>query len=140
MVIHVPRTNALLPMENEIARVKRDLSRLSREHYAAFSAGRRDEATRAQVKLFETELKNIGSIVSYVRAISPPAAREIGPRQKLATSRFEAVRNRSDPASLQEWVKQDLAPLMSRTEQVAYLVASSVRFREGTASQPFVWK
>lgn len=137
---NMPQANPLRTLEEDIARVKGDLHRLSRQHAQAFAAGRRDEATETRVLLMETELKNIGSIVSYIGAVSPAAAREIGSRQKLATSRFEALRKRPDPASLQDWVKRDLAPLLGRTEQVAYLVASSLRFGERSSAAPFVWK
>lgn len=126
--------------ENEILRVKSDLGRISRNRLIAYREGRVDEAARAQIRLLETELKNIAALASYVKTISPAAARELVGRHSAAAERFERLKAAGDAAALQGWLKEELAPLVNKSEQAAHLVATSIRLEKGKKSKPFGWR
>ncbi len=126
--------------ENEILRAKSDLERISRKRLIAYRDGRFEEAAQAQVRLLETELKNVAALASYVKTISPAAARELVGRHAVAAERFERLKRAGDPVALQDWLKKELAPLVNKSEQAAHLVATSIRLEKGKRSQPFGWQ
>ncbi len=126
--------------ENQILRVKSELGRISRNRLIADREGRAEDAAQAQVRLLETELKNIAALASYVRTISPAAARELVGRHAAAAERFERLKAAGDAAALQGWLKEDLAPLVNKSEQAAHLVATNIRLEKGKKSKPFGWR
>ncbi len=50
--------------------------------------------------------------------------------------RLRAARNLRE---LNEWVTQELAPLLNKSEQAAHLVTTSMRATPGAPASPFVW-
>ena len=113
--------------EDQILRVKSDLGRISRNRLIAYREGRAEEAAQAQIRLLETELKNIVALASYVKTISPAAARELVGRHAAAAERFNRLRAAANPVDLQGWLKDELAPLLNKSELAAHLVASFPR-------------
>ena len=126
--------------ENQILRVKSDLGRISRNRLIAYREGRVEEAAQAQIRLLETELKNVAALASYVKTISPAAARELVGRHSAAAERFERLKAAGDAVALQGWLKEELAPLVNKSEQAAHLVATSIRLEKGKKSKPFGWR
>ncbi len=126
--------------EKKILQVKSDLERISRNRLIAYRDGRFEEAAQAQIRLLDAELKNVAALASYVRTISPAAARELVGRHAVAAERFERLRKAGDPVALQDWLKRELAPLVNKSEQAAHLVATSIRLERGKRSKPFGWQ
>ena len=135
----VPIRSQFRSAENQIVRLKSDLDRISRNRLVAYRQGRIEEATKQSFRLLETELKNVEALASYVKTISPAAAREIIGHHLEASRRFKDLRIAGDVASLQSWLKEDLAPLVNKSEQAAHLVATSVRLEKGKKARPFAW-
>ena len=129
----------LRPIEREISRTKLELNELFRLMALASRRGDSSEAHRKHLALLEKELENIRTIARYVESVSPPVARDLGRWQAQMAERFEKVRTSSDPATLQRWVAQDLVPHLRRSEQVAHLVATSMRIEPKKPGPPFVW-
>lgn len=126
--------------ENQILRVKSDLGRISRDRLIAYREGRIEEAAEAQIRLLEMELKNVAALASYVKTISPGAARELVGRHSAAAERFQSLKAAANPVALQDWLKEELAPLVNKSEQAAHLVATSIRLEKGKKSKPFGWR
>ncbi len=126
--------------ENEILRVKSDLGRISRNCLIAYREGRAEDGAQAQIRLLETELKNIAALALYVKTISPAAARELVGRHSAAAKRFKSLKEAANPVALQGWLKEELAPLVNKSEQAAHLVATSIRLEKGKKSKPFGWR
>ncbi len=136
----MPIADRFRSAENEILRVKADLSRISRDRLLAYREGRPDEATRHQFRLLEAELKNIKALASYVRTVSPAAARELTGWHSAAAERFGELRETGDVVALQRWLKEQLAPLLNKSEQAGYLIATSIRLEKGKRAKPFGWR
>lgn len=126
--------------ETQILRLKSDLARISRSRLVAYREGRLDDASRAQIRLLETELKNIEALASYVKGISPAAARELLARRATVAMRFERLKAAADLSALQSWLKEELAPLVNKSEQAAHLVATSIRLEKDKEPTPFAWR
>ncbi len=129
----------LRPMEDQIARTKRELNELFREEALASRQGHAAEARQRHLLLLEKELENIRSIARYVEPISGPVARDLNRWHAQMLERFNALRDHESPEALQAWVVRDLVPHLRRSEQIAHLVATSVRANPRKASTPFGW-
>lgn len=129
----------LRPFEEDISRTKRELNDLFRQESLASRDGRSAEARERHLALLEKELENIRTIARYVEPISPPVARDLNRWHAQMTSRFRDVRDSRDPAALQEWVARELVPHLRRSEQVAHLLATSVRSSPRRSASPFAW-
>lgn len=126
--------------ERRIVDAKSDLNRISRDRLLAYREGQVAEGASHQFRLLEAELRNVEALASYVRTVSPGAARELIGRHAAATVRFEQVRARGDVGVLQDWLKNELVPLVNKSEQAAHLVATALRREKGKVGRPFVWQ
>lgn len=126
--------------ENQVLRVKADLRRISRDRLLAYREGRPDDATRHQFRLVEAELQNVKALASYVRTVSPAAARELASWHSAAAERFGELKGAGDIVALQAWLKERLAPLVNKSEQAAHLVATTIRLEKGKKAKPFGWR
>ncbi|HYM39063.1 MAG TPA: hypothetical protein VEY12_02810 [Thermoplasmata archaeon] len=68
------------------------------------------------------------------------AARELVGRHSAAAEGFKSLKAADNPAALQDWLKEGLAPLVNKSEQAAHLVATSIRLEKGKKSKPFGWR
>ncbi len=127
------------PMEDEISRTKRELNELFREEALAWRRGDSAEARSQHLALLQKELENVRSIARYIEAISPPAARDLNHWHAQMEARFHEIRDSADAATLQGWVAHDLVPHLRRSEQVAHLVATSMRAAPRKPAAPFAW-
>lgn len=93
-----------------------------------------------QFRLLEAELRNIEALASYVKAVSAAAGRELIGHHSVATERFKELIVAGDVSALQDWLKKDLAPLVNKSEQAAYLVATTFRLAKGRKMKPFAWQ
>jgi len=135
----MPLPNPFASEESRIVDIKSDLSRISKDRLLAFREGRTDEATRQQFRLLEAELRNIEALASYVKTVSAAAGRELLGHLSIATQRFNELRSGGDLSAAQEWLKQELVPLINKSEQGAYLVATAFRLAKGNKTTRFVW-
>ncbi len=126
--------------ERQILRVKAELRRISRDRLVAYRDRRLDEAARQQVRLLEAELQNIQALAAYVKAVSPAAARELASRHAAAAQRFGELKGAGDAVALQAWLRDQLAPLVNKSEQAAHLVATTLRLEKERKSRPFRWR
>ncbi len=129
----------LRPIEDQIARTKRELNELFRKESLASREGDHAEARRQHLRLLEKELENIHTIARYVEPISPPVARDLNRWHAQIVERFNALKDRESPEALQTWVARDLVPHLRRSEQIAHLLATSARASLDTTSSPFAW-
>ena len=136
----MPIPERLRSAENQILRVKADLRRISRDRLLAYRGGRPEEAVRAELRLRETELQNSSALAAYVRTGSPAAARELASRHAAAAERFGEVKGTGDAVALQRWMKDQLVPLVNKSEQAAHLVATTIRLEKGKKAKPFGWR
>lgn len=136
----MPVPDRLRFAENKVLRVKADLRRISRDRIVAYREGRPDEADRHQFRLVETELQNVAALASYVRTVSPAAGRDLAGWHSAAAERFAELKEAGDVIALQRWLKAQLAPLVNKSEQAAYLVATTVRLEQGKRPKPFGWR
>ncbi len=136
----MPLSDPFASEENRIVNVKSDLSRISKNRLLAFREGRTDEATKQQFRLLEAELSNIEALASYVKTVSAAAGRELIGHHLVATQRFEEVRAAGDLSVAQDWLKRELVPLINKSEQAAYLVATAYRLAKGTKTKQFAWE
>ncbi len=136
----MPQSHPSVSGETRIVEVKSALSRISKDRLIAYREGRTDEATRQQFQLLEAELRNIEALASYVNEVSAPAAHELVGHLLAATDRFKGLRAVGDVAALQDWLKKELVPLINKSEQAAYLVATTFRLAKGKEARPFAWQ
>lgn len=136
----MPVSNPFVSGESRIVDVKSDLSRISKDRLLAFREGRIDEATRQQFRLLEAELRNIEALASYVTSVSVAAGRELIGHHSDAIARFKELRADGNVSALQDWLKKDLVPLINKSEQAAYLVATTFRLEKGKDTKPFAWQ
>ncbi len=136
----MPLSNPFASEESRIVNVKSDLSRISRDRLLAFREGRTDEATKQQFRLLEAELRNIEALASYVKTVSAAAGRELIGHHVVAAHRFEEVRAAGDLSVAQDWLKKELVPLINKSEQAAFLVATAYRLARGTKTTQFAWE
>ncbi len=129
----------LRPFEEDISRTKRELNDLFRQESLASRSGHLAEARERHLALLQKELENIRTIARYVEPISPPVARDLNRWHAQMTSHFLEVRDSPDPAAVQAWVARELVPHLRRSEQVAHLLATSVRTASRTAMPPYAW-
>lgn len=139
-VVIMPQSSPFSSEESRIVDVKSDLSRISRDRLLAYREGRIDEAARQQFSLLEAELRNIEALASYVKAVSAAAGRELIGHHSTATLRFKELRTAGDVSALQDWLKKDLVPLVNKSEQAAYLVATTFRLAKRKKTKPFAWQ
>ncbi|MGQ0797204.1 MAG: hypothetical protein ACT4OI_04970 [Methanobacteriota archaeon] len=135
----MPLAERFSTIERDIARVKSEIRRISRERSLAYLRGRSDDAMRKETLLCEAQLRNVAALASYVNSVSPPAARERSWRRAITSARFEFARASHDLPALQRWLKEELVPLLNKAEQAAHLVATSLRVEEGRGAAPFMW-
>jgi len=136
----MPQSHPFASGESRIVDVKSDLSRISKDRLIAYREGRLDEATRQQFSLVEAELRNIEALASYVNAVSTSAGHELVGHLSAATERFKGLRAAGDVSALQDWLKKELVPLINKSEQAAYLVATTFRVAKGKETRPFAWR
>ncbi len=136
----MPRHDSTASLEQEILDMKSELVRMSRTRNLALREGRRDEGRRQHLSALEAELNHVGTLARYVQTVSPAAGRELTTRQSIALRHFQQVRNSGNFRDVNEWVTQELAPLLNKSEQAAHLVASFSRRGDGLSVQPFSWK
>lgn len=136
----MPKREPFSPTERRILDAKTALSRISKERLLAYREGRMEEAASQQFRLLEAELRNIEALSEYVRTVSPAAARELTGHFSVVASRFAQVRATGDASTLQDWLKQELVPLVNKSEQAALLVAVASRQTKGEKPTPFAWK
>ncbi len=129
----------LRPLEEEIARTKRELNELFREESLASRRGDAAEARERHVSLLRKELENVRTISRYVETISPPVGRDLARWHAQMEIRFEQLRRSGSDRALQDWVARELVPHLRRSEQVAHLVATTVRASPRKAAAPFGW-
>lgn len=129
----------LRPFEEEIARTKRELNELFRRESLAARQGNSGEANRTHLALLQKELENVRTIARYLEPISPPVARDLERWHAQMQSRFEQLRSRGNPAEVQQWVARELVPHLRRSEQLAHLLATSIRSGAKKAAAPFGW-
>ena len=127
------------PLEKDISRTKRELNDLFREESLAWRQGNPQEGQARHLALLEKELENIRAIATYVEPISPHVARDLRHWHSQMASRFAEVRSTRDPAAMQRWVTQELVPHLRQSEQVAHVLATSVRTESRKGSAPYAW-
>lgn len=135
----MPLSNPLASEESRIVAVKSDLSRISKDRLLAFREGRTGEATKQQFRLLEAELRNIEALASHVTTVSAAAGRELIGHHSVATQRFKELRAAADLSLAQDWLKTELVPLINKSEQAAYLVATTFRLAKGKKAKQFAW-
>lgn len=127
------------PLERDISRTKRELNDLFRAESLAWRQGNAAEGHARHLALLEKELENIGTIARYVEPISPVVARDLRHWHAQMTIRFHEIRNSRDPGAVQRWVTQDLVPHLRDSEQIAHVLATSVRRSSRGGSAPYAW-
>lgn len=75
-----------------------------------------------------------------MKTVSPAAARELASWHSAAAERFGELRGAGDATAPQRWLKDELAPLVNKSEQAAYLVATTLRLDKGKKAKPFAWR
>jgi hypothetical protein len=134
--VEVSKETALA--ELQISEFKEEIDELLTRFYFAYSAAPEMQWS-LRTSLAETSLQNCRQIASYVRRTSPGAANELEMRIRSAAARFRTVKKSRDPDLLHSWFKEELAPLLNKSEQAAYLVASNARMSSLGSSEPFTW-
>ncbi len=135
----MPRSESIESAEQEIVRAKSELVRMTRERNLALRAGRQEEGQQRHLDVLEAEIKQLDALARYVRTVSPGAARELAARRASVVGDFQRLRAAGNLRELSQWVTQELAPLLNKSEQAAHLVATSMRATPRTPVSPFVW-
>jgi hypothetical protein len=125
--------------ELNIGRYKKELDDLLTRFYEEQS-GDPQSLWRLRASLAQASLDNSRELSTYVRKTSPAAANELDLRRRTVSRKLRAVVKSQDLALLQTWFKEELAPLLNKTEQAAYLVASAARRGSGAAEEHFTWE
>ncbi len=132
-------TSDLDPLERDISRTKRELNEIFRSESLAWRAGNAAEGRARHLALLEKELENLRMIATYMEPVSPPVARDLRRWNDQMADRFGEVRNSPDPSVVQRWVTQELVPHLRRGEQLAHILASTVRTGSRRGPTPYVW-
>jgi len=130
----------------ETAEIELHINRLKRKMDDAL-IGFYSQETRSDERLWalreslaEISLRNCKEIAHYIRKVSAPVANELDMRRRSISKDFRMVKKVHDLALLHKWHKDELVPLLNRTEQAGYLVAVTARKSSGSNSDGFTWR
>ena len=128
-----------LEVELQISRFKRAIDDTLTRYYES-GEGDPEELWNMRMRLAEISLQNCKAIARYVREKSGPAATELEMRLRSALRELQPIKKTREIGRLNDWYKQELAPLLNKSEQAGYLVIMTNRRAGGDDSRRFAWQ
>lgn len=121
-------------IELEVTRFKRKIDEILTKYYDGPHTA--EGLWKLRLHLAETSLNNCQALTKYIKKTSEPTANELAMRRRAIARRLRVdIEKTRDIKKLNEWYKSDLAPLLNKAEQAAYLVATS-----RSLGKPFTWQ
>jgi hypothetical protein len=133
--------NTPAEIELQIANLKKEIDDTLTRFYSSSSKGP-TEMWNMRMHLAKISLQNCQAIAKYVKSVSSPVAKELESSRRSVTRKLAAVEKSKDLAKLNDWYKRELGPLLTKAEQTAYLIASSLNKKTSgdEEGQQFKWR
>jgi hypothetical protein len=125
--VHVSAVSSVVEdfkrVEQEIVRLRKQLSDLSRKRYAAETSGNERKVFDARISLADSALRNCGTASDYIRRVSKSIAGEIDAKNEIVTQSLDAIKKTRDLDRLRAWYTEELAPFWNKVEQEWDIIA-----------------
>ena len=121
-------------VEQEIVRLRTQLSDLSRKRYSAETSGNEGKVFDARINLADSALRNCSAVCDYIRRVSKSIAREIDAKNEKVTRSLDAIKKTRNLGALHAWYTEELAPFWNKVEQEWDIIAE-MREKEKTPSR-----
>jgi hypothetical protein len=121
--------------EQEIARLRTQLSDLSRKRYSAETSGDEGKVFDARINLADSALRNCSAVCDYIRRVSKSVAREIDAENEKVNQSLEGIKRTRNLGALHAWYTEELAPFWNKVEQEWDIIAE-MQEKKKTPSRP----
>ncbi len=131
------RKKELEQVRLQIESCKRQIDATLLKNYSA--GANQDDLWELRRTVAGLSLENCRAIASYVKRVSVSAGNELEMRRREVEKDLRKLDRSRDQRLLERWYKEELAPLLNKSEQAAYLVATT-RKSEAGEKGTFRWR